>query len=252
MKLSIVTVCRNAAATIGATLDSVAAQDWPDLEHIVVDGLSTDATLDIIAAHAHPRLAVSSERDDGIYAAMNKGLARATGDFVAFLNADDRYARPDVARRIVERVAQSGADCIFGDTQFIYPDGTRARRIYSVARYRRWWMRIGVSPPHPSTFVRRELLLAAGGFDARYRIAADVDLMARLLLRDRASFATIPLVLTEFTTGGTSTNGRAARQQITSETAASLAALGLLLPNLSARARFAIKIGQVVLPARHE
>jgi glycosyltransferase involved in cell wall biosynthesis len=208
VRLSIITVCFNSERTIGDTLKSVAGQDWEDFEHIIVDGASTDGTMVIVEAHRHSRLRTVSEPDSGIYDAMNKGVALARGDYVQFLNSDDFLLRPDALSLVAARVEASGADCIFADTQFVA--GVEARhggRYYSARDFDLWWLRIGAMPPHPSAFMKRELMLKLGLFDTRYRLAADFDLIARALLREHASWTTLPCALVAFRSGGISTAG---------------------------------------------
>ena len=252
MLISVITVCYNSARTIGQALESVARQRFSDYEHIVVDGASSDDTMEVVEAHRHPRLSVASERDKGIYDAMNKGLARARGDYVQFLNSDDFLTGPDALGVAAAAMRESGADCVFGDTRFIVGDEARpGRRYYSVQRFRRWWVRMGVMPPHPSMFVRRDLLLKLGGFDTSYRISADFDLIARALIGEKASWATVPHAITNFRTGGLSTSGLSTKMAISRESARSLKALGQPLAGLSVLGRFPLKVGQLrFFPAR--
>lgn len=238
MKISIVTVCYNAASTIGATIASVAMQDWPDVEHIIIDGGSSDGTNAVVASSANNRVIFVSEPDEGMYDAMNKGLARATGDYVGFLNADDFLAAPDALRRVAEAAARTRADCVIGDTRFVDGRGRPAGRIYSTWGFRPWWLRIGIMPPHPSFFARTALLRSAGGFDLSYRISSDFDLVARVMLKHRASWTRIGGVITHFRVGGVSTDGIAAKRKIGRETSRSLASLGQPLATATATLRY--------------
>lgn len=250
MRLSVVTVCFDSAGTIGDTLASVAAQDAADFEHIIVDGNSSDDTMSVVEAHAHPRLRWMSEPDQGLYDAMNKGLRMATGDYVIFLNSDDYFARRDALSRVDAKLSESGADCLFADTVFVQEDGrTMTGRNYSARGFRKWWLRIGVMPPHPSMFMRRELVEALGGFDTGYRIAADFDLVARAVLQAGCSWTTLPLAITNFRLGGISTSGRSANLIVGREIARSLGALGQPLPHLAAQLRYPMKAMQL-LPRR--
>ena len=136
MKISIITAVRNAAATIGAALESVERQTYPDIEHIVVDGLSTDGTMDVVRRHSARLAKVVSERDSGIYDAFNKGLRLATGEVVAFLNADDVYAAPDVLQAVHDVFERSQASAVFGDVEFVRPEEPdRVVRHYSSERF---------------------------------------------------------------------------------------------------------------------
>lgn len=225
--ISVITVSYNAAATIGETLASVARQDGADYEHIVVDGGSRDATMDVVQQNVHDRLLARSEPDGGIYDAMNKGIERASGDYLLFVNADDYLARVDALALAASRLAEGGADCLFADTQFVGADGGISRqRLYSAARFAPWWLRVGAQPPHPSMFMRRQLVRDLGGFDTSYRIAGDFDLVARAILKRKASFATLPLVVTHFRPGGVSTAGLQSKLTLNREIARSLRQLG--------------------------
>ncbi len=247
MKISIITVCYNSQDTIAQTLQSVAAQCWPDFEHIVVDGASADQTMRVVEAHAHGRLVSVSERDKGIYDAMNKGLAMATGEYVAFLNSDDLYARSDAIRLVAERAIATNVDCIMGDVQFFdndpaYPSG----RFYSARGFAKWRMKIGIMPPHPALFVKRSLLAKAGGFDLSYRIAADFDLVARIILRYNASWSVLGKTLTLFRSGGISTQGGLLRHELSREFARSLKQLSVGLSGARILLRYPIKALQYI------
>jgi glycosyltransferase len=204
MKISLITVSYNSAATIADTLRSVAAQSHPDVEHIVVDGGSRDDTLAIVRACGAHVARVVSEPDKGIYDAMNKGLRLATGDLVGQLNADDMLAAPDTLARIAA-AATPGVSAVYGD--LVYVDKDRPEQVvrywrsgaFSAGRLRYGWM-----PPHPTLYLRRSVLASLGEFDLRLRIAADYDFMLRCLCQPDFNVAYLPQVLVRMRTGGAS------------------------------------------------
>ncbi len=177
MKISVITAARNAAVTIQATLDSVSAQDHDPVEHIVVDGASTDGTLDLVKHHVSP-IRLISEPDDGIYDAMNKGLRLATGEVVCFLNADDAFASARTLSLVAAAFAGSDSpDIVTGRVEFV--DAERGR-FAAACRFSHDLLARGRQPPHPSTFYRRTVFDRLGDYDLRYRIAADFELFCRM------------------------------------------------------------------------
>jgi len=241
MKISVVTVCLNAGRTIGDTIRSVAAQDWPEFEHLIIDGGSSDDTGRLVEDLRHDRLRFVSGRDTGIYDAMNKGLRLAEGAYVGFLNADDFLAAPD-ALRVVAEAAAAGADCVLGDTCLVDSGLRPTKYIYSARGFRPWWLTIGAMPPHPSFYARRELLSAAGGFDQRYAVAADFDLIARLILRHGAQWTVANRILTCFRQGGLSTLGLGSTMRITADKRQSIGALGFRAPAARSMLRFPFRL----------
>ncbi len=205
MKISIITVAYNSARTIGDTLASVAGQTHYDIEHIVIDGASTDDTLAVVQSHgAHVRKTVS-EPDGGIYDAMNKGLALASGDFVGFLNADDMLAAPTVIASIAAAASAPSIDAACGDLVYVRQDRSDAVvRYWRCGEFSQSGLRHGWMPPHPTLYVRRSLLAELGGFDTRLRIAADYDFMLRCLKRPGMKVAYVPKVLVKMRLGGAS------------------------------------------------
>jgi len=207
-KVSIVTVCFNSAATVGETLRSVAAQTWRDVEHIVIDGASTDGTLDVLKLNS-PRLArVVSEPDGGIYDAMNKGVRAATGDVIGFLNADDCYADAQVLQRVVSAIKGGKLDAVFGDVAFFSaraPD--RVVRRYRSNRFRPERLAWGWMPAHPGLFVKRAIFERVGEFSTSYRIAGDFEWIARAFYRANLRYRHLPSILVHMRTGGISTSG---------------------------------------------
>lgn len=205
MKISIITATRNCASTIADCLASVAGQSYPDREHIVIDGASTDGTLAALETHRAQLAVLISEPDQNPYDAINKGIARASGEVIGFLHADDRYADAEVLARIAAAFADPTVDAVYGDLVYVsQTDTDRVIRYWRAGEYRPARLRRGWMPPHPTLYLRRALYERHGGFDLRYRIAADYDLMLRLLSRLTGRVVYLPQVLVRMRLGGIS------------------------------------------------
>lgn len=208
MKVSIVTVCFNSATTIADTLHSVASQRGADIEHIIVDGASTDGTLDIVTRHGQHVAKIVSEPDKGIYDAMNKGLALVTGEVIGFLNADDVYAHESVLERVTGIISQHDLHALFGDAEFVNsvrPD--QPVRRYRSERFNPERIAWGWMPAHPTLFLRRHVYERFGTFRTDYRIAGDFELVARIFHDGTLTYHHLPEVLVRMRTGGVSTGG---------------------------------------------
>jgi len=198
-----VTVCFNAARTIQHTLRSVDQQTHLNLEHVVIDGGSTDGTVDLVRRLGSRVSYLVSERDDGIYDAMNRGLRQSTGEFVMFLNADDQYAGPNCVADLARALVKSGADSAFGDVAYVLDDARLTRvRQWKSGPYTRGAFARGWAPPHPTFLACRRRLLEIGGFDLRYRLASDFDLMMRALDGAGMTAAYVPRELVVMRLGG--------------------------------------------------
>ena len=178
MKISIITVCYNSANTLTRTIESVLAQSYKDIEFIVVDGGSSDGTIEIINSYSNKISKWISEPDKGIYDAFNKGVLMATGDFVGFLHADDVFASNDIVVKIAELAIDN--DAIYGDLQYV-SDNNRVIRNWISGRFEFKKLKLGWMPPHPTLYVRRDIYSQVGTFNLGYKIAGDYDFMLRLL-----------------------------------------------------------------------
>jgi glycosyltransferase involved in cell wall biosynthesis len=203
-KFTIITAAWNSAGTIRRTLDSVAAQSWPNVEHLIIDGASPDGTAAI--ARAYPHVAhVLSEPDRGVYDAMNKGLRLASGDIIAFLNADDHYAHADVLARVAELLKPED-DAVFADVSFFKPEQpTIPVRRYSSRFFRPDQIGFGWMPAHPSLFARRRVYDTVGHFKTDYRVAADFEWIARAFGVNGVQYRYVPEVWVHMQPGGIST-----------------------------------------------
>ena len=215
--VSVVTVCFNAGDTIADALRSVNAQTHPDLEHIVVDGGSTDGTVDAVRRHGQRVSRMVSEPDRGIYDAMNKGLAMATGRCVMFLNADDWYVVPDAISTLAAAMEARQSKAAYANVAYVNrerPD--KRQRTWRSGPMRKGAFARGWAPPHPTFMAHRELLLELGGFDRRYGLAADFDLMLRMLEVANAPVAYVDRELVHMRSGGATGGGPAdiARQNL--------------------------------------
>lgn len=206
MKVSIITVCYNSAATIRDTIESVLAQDYADIEYIIVDGASRDNTLDIINEYRDRIAKVVSEPDKGIYDAMNKGISMATGDVVGILNSDDFFTSNQSVSKLAAGFSE-GVDAVYADLVYVKQhDKTQFSRLYSSASFDRWKIRFGFMIPHPTFYARKALFDRLGYYKLDYRVAADFELMARFF---KAGITTrrVDAVVVSMREGGISSAG---------------------------------------------
>lgn len=206
--VSVITVARNAAETIAATIASVNSQDHPHIEHIIIDGASVDNTLAIAKAKAQRVACIVSEPDAGIFDAMNKGIRKARGQWIIFLNADDVYISKDAISRLIAMVSNSQTRMVFGDVEFVsHPPRERIIRRYSAKEFRPGLLAWGWMPPHPGILTSRALFDEIGLFDVSYEIAGDYEWLCRLFsrLNPQYQYAAIPVV--RMRVGGVSTSG---------------------------------------------
>ncbi len=203
MKLSIVMPVYN-DIRVARALGSVLSQRHDgQLELVLIDGGSTDDTLDVLAGYRDRISILVSERDQGIYDAMSKGIARATGDVVGILNADDRYQDETVLQKVLNAFHDPQTEATYGDC--VYVDGNdRVARYWRSGRYRPYKFYLGWMPPHPTFFVRRSLYQQYGVFNQQYHIAADYELMLRLALKHKVRLRYIDNVLVRMSLGGAS------------------------------------------------
>lgn len=217
MKISIITSCLNREATIAQAIESVLVQDYPDIEYIIVDGASRDASLSVIRRYGDRIAKVISEPDGGMYEAVNKGIRAATGDVVGLLHSDDWLYGPHVVSDIAAAFARTGAELVYGNG--LYVDARRPERVvrkWISGDFRRWKVRAGWLPLHPTVYVRRAALDRYGLYDESYRIAADSDFLVRYLYEARLSVAYLDEYVVKMRMGGLSTD-RARRRQMWAE-----------------------------------
>jgi glycosyltransferase len=206
IKVSIITVVYNSVDTLQTCIDSVRAQTYPAIEHIVIDGGSTDGTVDLIKQNASSLAYWISERDRGIYDAMNKGLKKASGDIVGFLNADDFLFNKDAISMIAGQFAATDCACCYGDLEYV-----RWNSIDTVVR--RWKsgiikksrMKSGRFPPHPTFYARKDAYKLVGEYRTELSLAADFDMMTRFIVVHEMRVSYIPEVLVRMRYGGAST-----------------------------------------------
>lgn len=218
MKISIITATFNSGKTVKDTFVSVLNQTYNDYELIVVDGGSKDDTVEILR-HYEPifngRMKWISEPDQGIYDAMNKGIAMATGDVVGILNSDDFYTSYGILRKVANALQDENIDAVYGDVHYVHDnDLGKCVRYYSSKPFRRVWMRFGFMPAHPSFYCRREVYERYGTFDLSYKVAADFECLLRLIFVNRIRTKYLPVDFVTMRTGGASTRGFASHKQI--------------------------------------
>lgn len=216
MKISIITITYNSAKTLQRALASVQGQTYPNIEHIVVDGASTDGTREIIEVYAkeHANVRWVSEKDEGIYNALNKGIRMATGDAIGFMHSDDVFFAPDSIEHIVEAFESTQADVVYGDLQ--YCRGNRVVRHWQSNAFNPRGLKFGWMPPHPTVYVRSSVYKQVGEYDEWFRISADYDMILRIFSAGYTSHY-IPEVIVSMEVGGASNKNTKARLSKTQE-----------------------------------
>jgi glycosyltransferase involved in cell wall biosynthesis len=209
IKISIITVSYNSAATLGDTLRSVAGQTYKNVEHILVDGASKDDTVNVVHNYGRHLAQYVSESDRGIYDAMNKGILLATGDVIGILNSDDFYTGnrvlEDVSKIFMEnpeiKIVMGNIDFVNGENLF------RVIRRVKSKWFVPWMMRFGLTPPHPAVFIKKSVYDHIGLYKLNYKIAADFEYFVRIFLKDNVKYKILDQQMVRMRTGGASTSG---------------------------------------------
>lgn len=242
--ISIITPTYNSSATVHCTIESVLKQSYQDIEYIVVDGGSTDGTMDIVKEY-EPRfnghLRYVSEPDHGIYDAMNKGIRMAKGDIVGIINSDDYYTTNDVLETVACEI--NDYDAIYADIHFVRPNAQdKVARYYSSAMFHPFWLRFGFMPAHPSFYVRRDIYNKVGLYSLDYKIASDFDMMVRMFYKHRIKARYIKKDFVTMLTGGASTKNVRNRLLITREDVKACCSNGLYTNLLMISCKYLYKV----------
>ena len=208
MKISIITAVKNNRKFIGDAIVSVLNQTYPQIEYIVIDGDSTDGTLNIIRKYDDYITKWISEPDEGIYYALNKGIDMATGDVIGFLHSDDVFADNRAVEEVAKRFLQYPVKIVYSDLEYVFKNNlNKVFRYWKAGGYKKVSFGFGWMPPHPTLFVRRDVYEQFGKFNTDYKIAADYDLILRLLSKHRVPSTYISEVLVRMRVGGKSNMG---------------------------------------------
>ena len=208
MKVSIITVCFNSSKTIEETIQSVLSQDYPNIEYLVIDGGSIDGTQTIIQKYQGKIASWVSEPDQGMYAAMNKGISMATGDVIGILNSDDVYVSSRAVGELMYVMSNAKADVVFADLILVDQNNlNKVLRYYDSGRFQPRKFRWGWMPAHPTVFVKKKYYDRVGLFALDYQIAADYEMLIRILAIEKAPFAYLPKPMVRMRAGGASTAG---------------------------------------------
>ncbi|MDD4466355.1 MAG: glycosyltransferase family 2 protein [Patescibacteria group bacterium] len=205
MKISLITPTYNSSKTIARTLDSVVAQNYPDLEYIIIDGASKDDTLNIIASYqSRINIKVVSESDKGLYDAMNKGVRLASGEIIGILNSDDLFFDDNVLNLVAESFLDNETDIVYGDIKYFSDNIDKIKRYWKTGIYSEGKLANGWIIPHPALFVRKEVYEKVGLYRDDFKIAADYEFILRILKKYQFNLRYIPKVFVKMYSGGTS------------------------------------------------
>lgn len=249
MKVSIITVTYNSAATLQDTLESVKRQDYPNIEHILVDGASKDGTVNIIRSYPHVAKYVS-EKDKGLYDAINKGILMSTGDVIGILNSDDFFPHEKIISNMVKVFQEQNVDAVFGDIAFVRPENLRrVVRHYSSAKFHPRKFAYGYMPAHPSFYVRREFYEQYGLYKLDYKIAADYELLMRFMHSNHLKYAYNPEVMVYMRTGGVSNKNVLSRYTLNKEIIRACKENGVKTNMFIVSLKYFFKVFEYVKPA---
>jgi glycosyltransferase involved in cell wall biosynthesis len=215
MKVSIITATFNSINSIEDTFNSIKSQDYEDIEWIVIDGGSTDGTIEYLKSVQHKISKFISEKDNGIYDALNKGLSLATGDVVGFLHSDDVFANEIIISNIVKLFQEKQIGGVYGDLEYISQNENKnvirkwKSSVYDSNEIKKGWM-----PPHPTLFLKREIYEKFGNFDEKMKISADYDFILRIMKSPEIYYHYFPAVITKMKMGGASSSLRNIKQKM--------------------------------------
>jgi len=247
MKISLITVVYNRVTTIERTILSVLEQSYPDIEYIVVDGASTDGTLDVVRQYEKRISKVISEKDTGVYDAINKGIRAATGTIVGILHADDRFAHKNVLSQIAATLRnEPEADCLFGDVGFVRTSGPeKIIRYFSSSIFHPNRFKLGIMPAHPTFYCYKKYFDQYGLYRTDLEISADFDLLLRFLYKHQLRYVYLPKILVVMNMGGKSTRGVGSTLKINRENRKILREHGIRSSFVHLYSRYFIKIREL-------
>lgn len=257
MKISVITATWNSGKTIGDTLRSVLNQSFTNVEHIIKDGGSKDDTLEICKNFERKyytdgdkgrTINILSDKDKGIYDAMNQGVKAATGDVIGILNSDDFYTSDDVLTRVAEEFEKNPElEAVYGDIHFVKDENLKKCTRYFSSRYfRPWALRFGFMPAHPSFYVRREVYEKYGLYDLDFRTSSDFEMMVRLFVKEKIRAKYINKDFVTMRAGGESTAGLAAKKKVNQDIAGSLRKHGIYSNQVFQSMRYIWRIGELL------
>ena len=206
MKVSIITITYNSAQTVEDTIKTVIMQDYPDIEYLIIDGKSKDKTLEIVKKYGDKITKVVSEKDKGLYDALNKGISHATGDVIGMLHSDDLYANEHVISKVMQKFAEdSTVEGVYADLVFVSrKDVNKPMRVWESGIYNPGSFLKGWMPPHPTFFVRKDVYQKHGGFNTDLKLSADYELMLRLIHKHEIKIAYLKETIVKMRMGGVS------------------------------------------------
>lgn len=206
MKISIITVVYNRVDEILKCIESVLSQSYLNYEHIIIDGLSNDGSLEVIKSVHNEKIKLISEKDNGIFDALNKGISISSGDVIGVLNSDDYYANSEIFMNVADLFKNPDLDMVFGDVEFFHSNNEKTIRRYDSGFFKPNRIKYGVMPAHPSMFLR-SCFYENNLYKTNYKIAADFEMIARIFSLFNISYHYIPSTMVRMQTGGVSTSG---------------------------------------------
>jgi glycosyltransferase involved in cell wall biosynthesis len=208
-KVSIITICFNSGKTIEDTLVSVRNQDYPNIEHVIIDGLSKDNTLEVVARNQHPGIVLLSEKDHGLYDALNKGFQLCTGDIIGVLHSDDYLAGNSVISSLVAMFEQHPeVEAVSTSVNIYKPERPeKPYRVYDATNFKTWQFRIGIQPPHPGFYIKRSVFQKVGFFNSSYKISGDFDWLYKVIIEEKTPVYYTDFVVVSMRDGGVSSSG---------------------------------------------
>jgi len=247
MKISIITVCYNSFESIRSTIESTLLQNYTDIEYIIIDGGSTDGTIDVIKEYQDKVSIFLSEPDNGIYDALNKGIVQASGDIIAILHSDDKFCDEYVVSDMMRHIEKTKAELCFSDMVIVDNSSGRVLRYYRAHFFQKWMFRIGWMPPHPTCFINKSLFDEFGLYSTKYKIAGDFDLLVRFFYSRKIRWSYLDRISIKMSAGGASNSGWQSKRLIFNEISLSLQSNGVWSLPIFQSIRYLIRLMEIII-----
>jgi len=247
MKISIITVCYNSFESIRSTIESTLSQNYADIEYIIIDGSSTDGTIDVIKEYQDEVSIFLSEPDNGIYDALNKGIVQASGDIIAILHSDDKFCDEYVVSDMMRHIEKTKAELCFSDMVIVDNSSGRVLRYYMAHFFKKWMFRIGWMPPHPTCFINKSLFDEFGLYSTKYKIASDFNLLVRFFYGRKIRWSYLDRISIKMSAGGASNSGWQSKRLIFNEISLSLQSNGVWSLPIFQLARYIIRMLEIII-----